>query len=225
MTRRYGRATAMDATQRRRARRECNWRQSGGSRAAAWRPSLVVQMVEVKLDGPIERSGSRKEIRDAAGAHEGFSQRVRRGRQVRRVSDARNGVRSWPGAAQRQMKEGLQCSPRGRLNEDGRALHRRAEAGPREADRARQLRSEDTQSAGSGGWTVWKCVRQSGWGGRRGGSSVEEGRGDGEGSARAQRVSQLLLAQTPRTKPPARGKSFNQGFVYLSGRLVAASRT
>lgn len=43
-------------------------------------------------------------------------------------------------------------------------MHRRAEAGPKGAGRARQLLAADTQAANRGGEAVSKCVRQSGWG-------------------------------------------------------------
>ena len=37
--------------------------------------------------------------------------------------------------------------------------------------------------------------------------------------------SQLMTTLAPRAEPAARGKSFNQGFVYRRSKLVAAGRT
>lgn len=77
---------------------------------------------------------------------------------------------------------------------------------------------------GEGGLDV--CATESGWESRwRFGGEKTRGPEVTESDPQGQRASQLLLVQTPRTKPPARGKSFNQGFVYLSSRLVAASCT
>jgi len=130
---------------------------------------------------------------------------------------------SWARAEEEEKKKGASQSPSTPAEMERKRACLAWTGSSRTHGRGR--RSIASLWSSAGGPVVWTCVQQhSGWTSkevevRQAGPKPEAKPKNPQGAERdpqGQRWSQLLAVRTPRTVPDARGKSFNQGFVYLS---------